>query len=80
MTEPEFPEPEDFANGHRDVFGNGTPRNDPASPSENNILDIRIVQKDRSSSSKGYSFVTFDEYGNRSAVQATPDKGHSGVG
>ncbi len=60
MTEPEFPEPEDFANGHTDVFGNGRGR--PAlSVVENAVLDMKIVQKDRAATLRGYPFVTFDE-------------------
>jgi hypothetical protein len=31
------------------------------SPAENNILDIKAVQKDRAATSRGYPFVTFDE-------------------
>jgi hypothetical protein len=33
----------------------------PLSPAENNVLDIRVLQKDRASDSRGYRFKTFAE-------------------
>ena len=53
MTDPEFPEPE------------GDSRGRGAKPSlasvENNVLDMKILIKDRAASNQGYPFVTFDE-------------------
>lgn len=73
MIEPEFPEPEDFAGGYHDVFGNGSGGTDAEArwrvytddldrrKRENQALDIKAIQKDRAQTMSGYPFVTFDE-------------------
>jgi hypothetical protein len=59
----ESPSEEDFANGYRDVFGNGNKPVQSAhlSAVENLALDIKAVQQDRAQTLRGYPFETFDE-------------------
>src|SRR5437899_527369 len=76
MMQPEFPESEDFANDYRDVFGNGAvpmanrteadarfqiDADDRARRKANQALDIKVVQKDRAATLRGYPLATFDE-------------------
>lgn len=73
MIEPEFPEPDKEARfqaydadlvrrkanelrAKRGITGNS-----PSDPSDNKVLDIKAVQKDRAETMPGYRLVTFDE-------------------
>jgi hypothetical protein len=60
-VEPEFPEAEDYARGHRDVWGNGATTIAGLSPVENAALDNKLVQKERAQAANCYPYETFDE-------------------
>jgi hypothetical protein len=77
MTEPEFPEPEGNTeadiryrlfvedNERRKALETrerlGVTGRPPPEPNENNVLDIKTIQKDRAATMPGYRLVTFDE-------------------
>jgi hypothetical protein len=68
MTEPEFPEDEHLAynTAGRCLGAIEPPRNPihlfpPRGLNENNVLDIKTIQKDRAATMPGYRLVTFDE-------------------
>ena len=73
MIEPEFP---DVSNSEPSPPAFPRPRIvAPLSPAENLALDIKIVQRDRARSLRGYPFETFDEIDAESPARQWPIKG-----
>lgn len=62
MIEPEFPDDHPHASGEPPQWLVDTVMPEaPISPRENQALDIKVLQRDRAATSRGYRFKTFDE-------------------